>query len=104
MLRLAAGQLAGGPGKWAKGDFHVDGGSCALGAIQDAMGPAKLAILPDDFQAAQATLLQTLKDMHPELTATTIPDLNDDPAVTYEDVVAAFEKAALIMEERVSGE
>lgn len=100
LLRRAVNQLAGGGAqKWIKGDFHdFDGGSCALGAIHLAMKGYGVNIM--EYRKAERLLIQTLKDMHPELSANNISDLNDDPAVTFEDIVAAFEKTAMILEEK----
>lgn len=98
MLRSAANYLGEGENKWAKGDFHVDDGSCALGVIEHVMDGS--VMITWEFDEAEAALLKNLKDMHPELAADTIPDLNDDPAVTYEDVLTAFEKTALQFEEQ----
>lgn len=103
LMRRAANHLAGGgsgaePRKWIKGSFHDDqGGSCALGAIEYAL--TGNAVFMPYYDAAMAKLLTTLKEMHPELTANNIADLNDDPNVTYEDIIAAFEKTALHFEE-----
>lgn len=98
MMRRAIAVLAAG--RWIRGDLHdAGGGSCALGAIH--LGMEGYMVNVRDYRVAEAILLQTLKDMHPELTADTIPDFNDDPAVTYEDILAAFEKTAIILEERV---
>lgn len=100
LMRSAANSLAmGGPGKWAKGDFYVGPGACALGVIAQVMTGHRVNI--EGYRNAEKMLVKTLKDMHPELTADTIPDLNDDPAVTFEDVLAAFEKTALHYEEMV---
>lgn len=99
LLRDSIAQLSGGPEKWAKGDFFVGDGSCALGAITKA-GAGK-TILYEEYLNVELALLNNLKDMHPELLATTIPELNDDPAVTYEDVMTAFEKTAIQFEEKV---
>lgn len=103
LMREAVAQLDGGgggdaPPKWIKGEFHDDqGGSCALGAIEQALSGNSIYI--PLYDAAMLRLLTTLKEMHPELTATNIADLNDDPNVTYEDIIAAFEKTALHFEE-----
>lgn len=99
MLRRAIGHFGGGS-KWIKGDFHDGDGSCALGAIELAFEGACMDT--EQYHMTQAALLQTLKEMHPALQAETIPDLNDDPSVTYESIVAAFEKTALMFEEKVS--
>lgn len=97
LLRKTINQLSGGA--WIKGDFHDGGGgSCILGAQELAMGDC--CMNEREWQRVQYMLLRTLKDMHPALTANTIPDLNDDPAVTYEDVIAALEKAVLQLEEQ----
>ena len=98
VLHGATDRLRGGPQKWAKGDFHVDGGDCAYGAIEIAMSTN--AMILDEFREMERALLHELKAMHPELTANNIADLNDDPVVTYEDVLAAFEKATLKFEEQ----
>lgn len=99
MVRAALDHLSGGPEKWAKGDFYVNKGSCAYGALE--LASRTMSTTVRGCYAIEAQLLKTLKDMHPELQADTIPDLNDDPAVTYEDILAAFEKTALHFEEKV---
>lgn len=102
VLRGAIAQLSGGPEKWVKGNFYdANGGACALGAIATAAYGQTLLLA--DYQRAESTLLTILREMHPNLEANTIPDLNDDPAVTYDDIMAAFEKAAMQLEEKVSG-
>jgi len=97
MLRRTIAQLINDG--WTKDDFYDgQGGSCILGAEIEALRGYR--VMTDDFNHAQALLIQTLKDMHPELTAESIPELNDDPAVTFQDVIAALEKTVLQLEER----
>jgi hypothetical protein len=97
LLRRAMAQIDA-PEKWARGDFYVDAGSCALGAMATAFHEKKMAAL--DHEHMHALLLQSFKEAFPDVHADSIPDFNDDPNITWEDLMGVFEKTATRLEEQ----
>lgn len=96
LLRRVVQDLGESRDKWHKGDFYGEGGSCVLGSVAKVSAGTHMDLI--EYDGACDKLIANLKTMHPEVTADNIPDLNDDPAVTYEDILVALEKTVLELE------
>jgi hypothetical protein len=95
------------PEKWTRGDYFHGDQACAVGAISKGSIRRKLKFQStadlvgwDTYNVVFNTLRETFKETLPNVAGPDISDFNDDPRVTYDDVVAAFQKAATKLEEK----
>lgn len=104
-LRLARDKLM--EDGWHQGSYHEGKRHCALGAIKITL--SDMAYPHRDSLAEQATkylVMAIPKDWKPSTEDTrmlaNVPRFNDDPTTTFNDVIALFEDAMLLVKEKMA--
>jgi hypothetical protein len=89
------------PENWIKGDYAKDlGGNSVCSDSYSAVCWCILGAIGDDtLEGNEEVIHHTLKTLQALTPAYSVPDFNDDPNTTYEDVIRVLDKAIAITAE-----
>lgn len=79
-------------GGWCRGgygDYEGDGPVCVMGALKAV----------DRYRSLDGLALRTIADEIDDWGFTTVPEWNDDPATSYEDVILTLKRASVRLDE-----